>query len=88
MLNLVGEGVGKERKAETGTTDNGQKICAFHLKEQRGDGRCAFMDANGFCNYAQMDKFERVDKERPKTNAGAEAKVAGKLSSGSSGEGE
>ena len=63
-LNLGGEETGNERKV--GTTDDRQKICAFHAREQRADGGCAFMDANGFCNFIHMDKFERVDKEKAK----------------------
>ena len=33
------------------------------------------MDANGFCNYAHMDTFGRVNTERAKKKEGAEMKV-------------
>ena len=60
---LVGEEAGKERKAVVGATEDGQKICAFYAREQRPDGGYLFMNANGFCNYAYMDKFGRIDRK-------------------------
>jgi len=45
------------------------------------------MDANGFCNYANMVKFGRVDTKRAKKKEGAEARVVGKRPSDGSGDG-
>ena len=86
-LNLGREEAGKERKEGAGTTDDGQTICAFYAMKQREDGGCAFMDANGFCNYAYMDEFGRVDKKKVRRKEGEEAKVAGKRPSDGSSEG-
>lgn len=86
-LNLRGEAAGKKQKAGARKTDGGQTICAFYAIEQRANRGVAFMVTNGFCNYAHMDKFERVNEERANKNEGAEVKVAGKRSSGGSGEG-
>ena len=61
-LNLGREEAGKERKAGAGTTEDGEKICSFYKRGQRADGRCSFMDANGFCNFVYMDEFRRIDK--------------------------
>ena len=77
-LNLGKEEAGKERKAGAGTTDNGEKICAFYAREQREDGGCGFMDVNGFCNLVYMDEFGKVDKEKAMRKGGAQVKVAGK----------
>ena len=71
-LNLGREEAGKGRKAGAGTADDGEKNSAFYAREQRADGGCAFMDVKGFCNYAQMDEFGRVDKEKAKREGGAE----------------
>jgi len=46
VMSIVGEEVGKEWKAVIGTTDNGQRICALNVREQRVDGGCSFMDVN------------------------------------------
>lgn len=45
------------------------------------------MDANGFCNYAHIDKFRRVHKERAKKNEEADAKVTEKRPSDGRGDG-
>ena len=76
-----------KRKAGAGTTDDGEKICAFYAREQRADGGCSFMDANGFCNFVHMDEFGRLDKENARRRGGAEAKVARKRPSKGSGGG-
>ena len=73
--------------AAAGTTEDGGKICAFYAREQRADGVCSFMDANGFCNFVHMDEVGRVDKEKATRRGGAEAKVAGKRPSEGSGRG-
>lgn len=62
-------------------------ICAFYAREQRADRDCTFMDSNGFCNYAHMDKFRVVDKENTTTKQGAEAKEAWKWPSDGNGKG-
>ena len=51
-------------EGRAGTADDGEKISASYVKEQRSDGGCAFMHVNGFCNYVHMDEFGRVDKEK------------------------
>ena len=79
--------MGNERKAGAGTTDDGQNTCAFYAREQRADGGCAFMNANGFWNDAHMVKFGRVDKKRAKKKEGAQAEVMGKRPSDGSREG-
>lgn len=61
-------------------------MCLLQDRKRANRGG-AFMVTNGFCNYAHMDKFERVDEERANKKEGAEAKVARKRSSGGSGEG-
>ena len=38
VLNLGEEEAGKERKAGSGTTDDGQKNFTFYAREQRADG--------------------------------------------------
>ena len=85
-LNFRGEEAGKERKAEAGMTEDGEKICTFYEKEQRADGGCSFMDKNGFCNYVHMDRFGKVDKEKPR-RGGAGGEVTGKRPSEGSGVG-
>lgn len=52
-MNLVEEVAGKERKAGTGTTDDGQSMCTS-TRERNGQIKVAFY----------MDKFEKVEKER------------------------
>ena len=59
-------------------------ICSFYKREERADGGCSFMDANGFCNFVHMDEF---DKEKARRRGGEEAKVAGKRPSEGSGGG-
>ena len=85
-LNFRGEEAGKERKAEAGVTEDGERICTFYEREQRADGGYSFMDKNGFCNYVHMDKFGKVDKEKAR-RGGAGAEVAGKRPSERSGGG-
>lgn len=56
--------------------EDGQRIYAFYTKEQRADGSCLFMDANGCCNYAHMDKVGKIDTEGEKKE-GAISRVYG-----------
>ena len=81
------EEASKERKAGSGTAEDGEKICAFYAREQRADGGCAFMDVNGFSNFVHMDEFGRVDREKARRRGGAETKVAVKRPSEGSGGG-
>ena len=77
-LNLGREEAGKERKAWAGTTEDGEKICAFYARGQGADGGCSFMDANGGLQLRSPHEFGRVDKEKARRRGGSEAKVAGK----------
>ena len=36
------------------------------------------MDMNGFRNYVHMDEYGKVDKDKARTEAGAEVRVAAK----------
>lgn len=72
-MNLVEEVAGKERKAGTGTTDDGQSMCTS-TRERNGQIKVAFY----------MDKFKKVEKERARKKERAEAKVAGKRPSNGS----
>lgn len=60
-----GEDAEKEQRASVRTMDDGQRICAFFVKEQRADEGCSFMDENRFCNcnYTHMDKSGRITKK-------------------------
>lgn len=53
-MRLSWEETSKEQKAIVQTTSYGQRICAFHAREQRADGDFLFVDVKGFCNYAHM----------------------------------
>lgn len=77
----------KEWMIVVGTTDDGQRICAFYAREQRADGSCSFLDANRLRNYIHMDRYGRIDKERVKRKNGAEPRMAGKQLKEGSGEG-
>ena len=85
-LNL-GREAGKERKAGAGMTEDGERICSFYKREQRADGGCSFMDANGFCNFVHMDELGRIDKEKARRRGGAETMGPGKRPSEGSGGG-
>lgn len=63
-------------REEVGTTDDGQKICTFYVREQRVDRGCAI-----------MDKVGRINNEEGKKKEGAEANVVGKRPSDGNGEG-
>lgn len=75
-MSLLGKEAGKERDAVVGTTDNSQNICKFYAREQRADGVCSFMNVNGFCKYAHMDTFERINKEKLKKEGRGQVKEA------------
>lgn len=60
------EDAGKRQKAVVGTMDDGEMVCAIYAREQRADEGCSFIDVVGFCNYADMDEFEKIDKETSK----------------------
>lgn len=65
-ISLIGDEAGKEHKTVVRTIGYGEKIYAFHAREQRPDEGCIFMDVKLLCNYAYNKAFGRVDKKRAK----------------------